>query len=324
MSPEEPVSEPVVAVRDLDVRFGRNHVLSGVSLAFERGTVTALLGRNGVGKSTLLRVLVGYLPPTAGDARVFGLPCWKRGPDVRRRVGYVPDRLELPRWMSVADHLRFLEPFYPTWDRAEEARLLRQLDLDARAKVKDLSKGQREKHLLVAALAHRPELLLLDEPFSGLDPVVRQEVLGAVLGHLREDGRTILVVTHSLLDVERLADRVVLFDQARVRLDGALDALLARVKRANVTLERGTPDSWRPPGEPRVQRTGDDVSLAWDAWDESFRARLDADPAVHAWRELPAGLEDLFRIAAGSDADAVRAAAAAAACAEEETPCAAS
>lgn len=308
----------VVETRDLAVRFGRKRVLDGVSLGFERGTVTALLGRNGVGKSTLLRVLVGFLPATSGEARAFGLPCWKRGPNVRRRLGYVPDRLELPRWMSVEDHLRFLEPFYPSWDRAEETRLLRQLDLGPSLKVKDLSKGQREKHLLIAALAHRPELLLLDEPFSGLDPVVRQEVLGAVLGHLRDEGRTILVVTHSLLDVERLADRVVLVDEGRVRLDGALETLLRRVRRVAVTLRRGAPAAWTPPGAPRVDRAGDDVTLAYDAWDESFGERLDADPDVHGWRATTAGLEDLFRFATASSA------ASSAAPAREEAPCAAS
>lgn len=312
----------VVETRDLHVRYGKKPVLRGVSLGFERGSVTALLGRNGVGKSTLLRVLVGFLPPTSGEARVFGLPCWKRGPDVRRRVGYVPDRLELPRWMTVADHLRFLEPFYPTWDRAEERRLLAQLDLDATAKVKDLSKGQREKHLLVAALAHRPELLLLDEPFSGLDPVVRQEVLGAVLGHLRDEGRTILVVTHSLLDVERLADRVVLVEDGDVRLDGDLDALLSTTKRFDVTLERGTPASWTPPGAPTVQRTGDDVVLAYVDWTDATGAALDADPSVHGRRELPTGLEDLFRVAATRSAGGPGAAAARRASVQpEEAPC---
>jgi ABC-2 type transport system ATP-binding protein len=310
----------VVETRDLCVRFGKKRVLDGVSLGFERGTVTALLGRNGVGKSTLLRVLVGFLPATSGEARAFGLPCWKRGPDVRRRLGYVPDRLELPRWMRVEDHLRFLEPFYPRWDRAEETRLLRQLDLHATQKVKDLSKGQREKHLLVAALAHRPELLLLDEPFSGLDPVVRQEVLGAVLGHLRDEGRTILVVTHSLLDVERLADRVVLVDEGVVRLDGALDELMRRVRRVAVTLERGAPATWAPPGTPRVDRAGEDVTLAYEAWDDAFGARLDADPAVRGWRASTAGLEDLFRFATSRGV----AQPAIPSTAQEETPCAAS
>lgn len=308
-------NEPVIETRDLTVRFRRNEVLRDLSIAFGRGTVTALLGRNGVGKSTLLRVLVGYLPATSGEAAVFGMPSWTRGPDVRRRLGYVPDRLELPRWMTVEDHLRFLEPFYPSWDRAEERRLLAQLDLDASAKVKDLSKGQREKHLLVAALAHRPELLLLDEPFSGLDPVVRQEVLTAVLGHLRDEGRTIVVVTHSMQDVERLADRIVLLEEGRVRLDGACDDLRRRVRRIGVTLHRDAPASWSAPGAPNVDRRGDDVVLSYLDWDPAFEASLDADPAVRDWRQLATGLEDLFRLATTGTPAAKR---------REEAPCAVS
>lgn len=308
----------VIETRDLSVRFRKNHVLRDLTLAFERGTVTALLGRNGVGKSTLLRVLVGYLPPTSGQAAAFGLDCWKHGPDVRRRLGYVPDRLELPRWMSVDDHLRFLEPFYPTWDRAEERRLLAQLDLDAKAKVKDLSKGQREKHLLIAALAHRPELLLLDEPFSGLDPVVRQEVLTAVLGHLRDDGRTIVVVTHSMQDVERIADRVVLVEEGAVRLDGSSEDLRRRLRRVSVTLHRDAPAAWAPPGCPNVDRRGDDVVLSYLDWDDAIEGRLDADAQVRDWRLLATGLEDLFRLATA------RSQPAAVAPATEESPCAAS
>jgi len=291
----------VIETRDLTVRFRKDEVLRGLTTAFERGTVTALLGRNGVGKSTLLRVLVGFLPATSGEASVFGLPCSKRGPDIRRRVGYVPDRLELPRWMSVDDHLRFLEAFYPTWDKHEERRLLAQLDLDAKAKVKDLSKGQREKHALVAALAHRPDLLLLDEPFSGLDPVVRQEVLTAVLGHLRDDGRTILVVTHSMQDVERIADRIVLIEDGRVRMDGASEDLRRRMRRVGVTLHRDAPPSWTPPGSPRTERRGDDVVLSYLEWDDAHEARLDADPAVRDWRQLSTGIEDLFRLATASE-----------------------
>ena len=313
------MSAHVIETRDLTVRFRKNEVLRSLTTTFDRGSVTALLGRNGVGKSTLLRVLVGYLPATSGAAHVFGLPCWKRGPDVRRRVGYVPDRLELPKWMSVDDHLRFLEPFYPTWDRHEERRLLAQLDLDAAAKVRDLSKGQREKHLLVAALAHRPELLLLDEPFSGLDPVVRQEVLTAVLGHLRDDGRTILVVTHSMQDVERIADRIVLLDEGRVRLDGASEDLRRRMRRIGVTLQKDAPATWAPPGAPSIDRRGEDVVLSYLNWQDDAATRLDADPAVRDWRQLASGIEDLFRLATADPAVAARAARA-----QEDQPCAVS
>ncbi len=296
----------IIETEKLTVRFGRKTVLTDLDLQFAEGTTTAILGRNGVGKSTLLRVLVGYLPPTQGRAAVFGRDAWRDGPSNRARLGYVPDRLELASWMRVEDHLRFLEPFYPSWDRVEERRLLAQLELDPSAKVKDLSKGEREKHLLVAALAHRPSLLLLDEPFSGLDPVVRQQVLTAIVGHLRDEGRTILIVTHSMQDVERVADRIVLLDEGAVRLDGEADELRRRMRRISVTLRRGTSADWRPPGAPSVDRQRDDVVLSYLAWDDRFEQALRDDPDIEGWRVLASGLEDMFRLAASASAGAGR------------------
>ncbi|MCG3134524.1 MAG: Ribosome-associated ATPase [Planctomycetes bacterium] len=309
------VVEPVVQTAGLTVRFGKKTVLDRLDAAFDEGTVTAILGRNGTGKSTLLRVLTGFLPATAGGARIFGMDCWSRGHDVRRLTGYVPDRMELPRWMTVEDHFRFLEPFYPTWDRAEEARLVRELDLDRTARVRDLSKGQREKHLLAAALAHRPELLLLDEPFSGLDPVARKQILAAVIGHLRDEGRTILVVTHSMVDVERMADRIVLLDEGRVRLDRDAESLRRGLRR--VALRASPAAAWTPPGAPRVERSGDEFVLAYTDWTDAYGRSLAADPAVSDIRTLPSGLEDVYA-AAGTRAapDASPSA--------EEVPCAAS
>jgi ABC-2 type transport system ATP-binding protein len=290
----------VIETRALSMRFGKNHVLRGVDLDIPEGTVTALLGRNGIGKSTLLRILVGLHPPTSGTARVLGLDPAKRGPDVRLAVGYVPDRMELPKWMTVADHLRFLEPFWPTWDKALVADLLARLALDAKAKVATLSKGQRAKHALVAALAHRPELLLLDEPFSGLDPVVRHEVLTAMIGHLREEGRTVLVVSHSMSDIERIADRLVFLDDGRVRLDMELEELQRRARRVAVTLRAGA-ERWTPPGTPVVARTGDDVLLTYLDWQEAHESSLRDDPAVADVKQLPRDLNDVFLAAVGKE-----------------------
>ena len=299
-----------VEVRGLAMRFGRKHVLRGVDLDVAEGSVTALLGRNGIGKSTLLRILVGFHPASGGTARVLGLDPGRRGPEVRRLIGYVPDRMELPKWMSIADHFAFLEPFYPTWDRGLVSELLTRLELDAKAKIATLSKGQRAKHTLVAALAHRPELLLLDEPFSGLDPIVRHEVLTALMGHLREEGRTVLVVSHSMSDVERIADRIVMLDDGRVTLDADLEDVQRRARRVAVSLVPGTA-SWTPPGSPDVTREGDDATLVYLDWDERYAELLAADAAVAEVRQLPRDLDDVFRVAAKG----MR---------KEEAPCAAS
>jgi ABC-2 type transport system ATP-binding protein len=289
-----------VETRGLSMRFGKKEVLRGVDLDVRAGSVTALLGRNGIGKSTLLRILVGFHPPTSGSARVLGLDPAKEGPKVRGLVGYVPDRMELPKWMTIREHFRFLEPFYPSWDRGLESELLSRLQLDPDEKLATQSKGQRAKHALVAALAHRPQLLLLDEPFSGLDPVVRHEVLGAVMGHLREEGRTVLVVSHSMDDVERVADRLVFLDEGRVRLDMDLEEVQRRARRVAVTLRPGT-NGWTPPGAPSVARTGDELVLTYLDWDAGFDAALAGDAAVADVRQLPRGLNDVFLAAVGKE-----------------------
>jgi ABC-2 type transport system ATP-binding protein len=296
----------VVEIRGLGMRFGKKRVLEDVDLDVLPGSVTALLGRNGIGKSTLLKVLVGFHVATSGTARVLGLDLARKGPDVRRLVGYVPDRLELPKWMTVADHFRFLEPFYPTWSRDLELVLLGRLQLDSKAKVATLSKGQRAKHMLVAALAHRPQLLLLDEPFSGLDPVVRHEVLTAIMGHLKDEGRTVVLVSHSMGDVERVADRVVFLDEGRVRMDADLEDVQRRARRVGVTLVHGT-ESWTPPGSPDVMRSGDDVTLVYLDWDERYADLLRNDASVSDVRQLPRDLDDVFRVAVKA-ADVKRAA----------------
>ncbi len=306
-------ADPIV-VRALSHRFGRQEILKDVDLRVPRGSVTALLGRNGEGKTTLLRLMIGWLNAAPGHIQVLGLDPARRGPDVRRQVGYVPDSLELPKWMRVNDWFRFLEPFYPTWNRSEEARLLGALDLDGNAKVTTLSKGQRAKHALIAALAHEPQLLLMDEPFSGLDPIVRHEVLSAVLGHLKDEGRTVVVVSHSITDVERIADRVVLLEQGRVRLDADFEDLQRHAVRLAVTLWDPYV-IWSPPGHPASVRENEDVTLTYIDFDQRYEEALRNDPSVASVRRVSRDLNDVFRAAVANES---------ATPAEEEAPCAAS
>jgi ABC-2 type transport system ATP-binding protein len=228
--------DPVVSVRGLRVRFGHRTILDGLDLDVPRGSVTALVGRNGAGKSTLLRVLVGALVPHAGSARVLGLDPSREGPRVRARIGYVPDHIDVPSWMRGRDWLAFVGRFYPTWSTEEQRRWLGVLELEDGTKVADMSKGARTKLALVAALAHAPELLLLDEPFSGLDVGVRHAITTAVLTSLRDEAHTVLLVSHSIPDVERLADRVAVLEGGRIARNGELEEI-ARARRGGVDLE---------------------------------------------------------------------------------------
>lgn len=227
---------PVVSVNGLRVRFGRRTILDGLDLDVPRGSVTALVGRNGVGKSTLLRVLVGALVPQAGSARVLGLDPTREGPRVRARIGYVPDHIDVTSWMRGRDWLAFVARFYPTWSMGEERRWLDVLGLEANAMVSEMSKGSRTKLALVASLSHAPELLLLDEPFSGLDVGVRHAITTAVLTSLRDEQRSVLLVSHSIPDVERLADRVAVLSEGRIEREGDLE-VVGRAARGGVDLE---------------------------------------------------------------------------------------
>lgn len=304
------MSASIIRTKALTKRFGKNEVLSGVDLDIAAGNVTALLGRNGEGKSTLLRILIGFHTPTSGEALVLGMDPVKKGPEIRRQVGYVPDRLELPKWMTVKDHFKFLKPFYPTWSDTEVKRLCDALGLDVSARIDTLSKGFRTKHALAAALAFEPEVLLLDEPFSGLDPVVRGEVLEAVIAHLKHAGRTVVLVSHSIGDVERVADTVVFLEKGKIRRAGDLEEVQRAFVRLAVTLTSADAP-WTPPGKARVERDGDDVLLTYTDWDESFDAALAADPQVESVRRLGRDLNDVFLATVGSEAG-------------EEEPCATS
>jgi ABC-2 type transport system ATP-binding protein len=230
------MNESVIRVRDLRVRFGRKRVLDGLELDVPRGSVTALVGRNGVGKSTILRVLVGALDPDGGRVEVLGKDPVREGARVRSLVGYVPDHIDVPAWMRGSDWLAFVRNFYPTWSAHEQQRWTELLELEAEARVSEMSKGARTKLALVSALAHAPQVLLLDEPFSGLDAAVRQAITTAVLTSLRDESRTVLLVSHSIPDIERLADRVAILADGRIECSGELEEL-ARSTRGGIDLE---------------------------------------------------------------------------------------
>ncbi|MFN0205039.1 MAG: ABC transporter ATP-binding protein [Planctomycetota bacterium] len=212
-----------IHVHNLSFRAGKRQILENVEFELAAGTVTAILGRNGAGKSTLLRILTGLLLPTTGDVTVLGESPTRHGAALRRKIGYVPDAIELPTWMRIIDYFRFCEPFYPSWNRSLSDSLLSRLSLDPTLLFRTLSKGERTKVALIAALTHEPELLILDEPFSGLDAIARREILETLIEQIADRKHSVLFVSHSLADVERLADSVALLDNGRFVWNGSLD-----------------------------------------------------------------------------------------------------
>ncbi len=216
----------IAELHDIRRAYGRGKdVLAGVDFSLEAGQIAALLGKNGAGKTTLIRIAMGLLETQSGSVRIFGLDPRKDAVEVKRRVGYVAEDQILPAFLRVSEVLELHRGLFPTWDDEMARRLAERFDLPARAKVKTLSKGQARQVALLCAVAHRPELLILDEPAGGLDPVARREFLETSIQLLNEAGTTILFSSHYMSDVERMADRVVMLDEGKVLIDNELDEL---------------------------------------------------------------------------------------------------
>jgi ABC-2 type transport system ATP-binding protein len=227
-------SEPVIRIAELTRRFGATTALDAVTLSLPRGAVYGLVGANGAGKTTLIKHILGLLRAEHGSVRVFGLDPVADPVGVLSRIGYLSEEHDLPGWMRVDELIRYTRAFYPGWDDGYAEELRRAFALDPAAKLKALSKGQKARAGLLLALAHRPELLVLDEPSSGLDPIVRRDILGAVIRTIAGEGRTVLFSSHLLDEVEQVADHVILIHHGRIALSAPLEA----VREAHRTGER--------------------------------------------------------------------------------------
>jgi ABC-2 type transport system ATP-binding protein len=216
-------SEAVIEIRDVTRRFGATAALDRVSLVVPRGSVFGLVGANGAGKTTLIRHVLGLLRAQTGTVRVFGRDPVADPPGVLARIGYLSEENDLPGWMRVGELLRYSRAFYPRWDDGYAEELRQTFELPTSARVGGLSKGQRARAGLLIALAYRPELLVLDEPSSGLDPLVRRDILEAIIRTIAEEGRTVLFSSHLLDEVERVSDHVALIDHGRIVFSAGLD-----------------------------------------------------------------------------------------------------
>jgi ABC-2 type transport system ATP-binding protein len=231
------MTENVIEIRNLSRSFGRQRALDDVSLALARGTVFGLVGENGAGKTTLLRHVLGLLVPDDGRVRVFGLDPVAEPVEVLRRIGYLSEDRDQPEWMRVGQLLSYTAAFFRDWDHAFERELTDTFELTRTQRVRSLSRGQRARLGLVLAVAHRPELLLLDEPSSGLDPVVRRDILGAIVRTVADEGRTVLFSSHLLDEVQRVSDHVAMLHAGKVVLDAPLDDVLVGHHRLVVRFE---------------------------------------------------------------------------------------
>lgn len=236
-----------------------NEALRGLALRVPAGSIFGFLGKNGAGKTTTIKVLLGMTHPTSGQARVLGLPASEQSASVsiRRRTGFVSEDKDLYDSMSVGEIIRFTAGFYPDWRHDLEKQYLASFDLAVRSKVKTLSRGMRTKVALLLALCRRAELLMLDEPLSGLDPAVNEAVLQALVRHVADEGATVFFSSHQLADIDQIADHVGVIDRGRAVVAGSLDDIRDRFRRIHIVFDGDAPAlTFRTPGVIRSRRDG--------------------------------------------------------------------
>lgn len=217
------MSNHVVEISQLSRQFGRTLALDGLTLQMQPGLVYGLVGANGAGKTTLIKHLLGLLRAKQGSVRVFDLDPVKHPVEVLQRIGYLSEERDLPEWMRIDELMRYTRAFHPRWDQAYGLELLELFQLDPSKKVKQLSKGMRAQAGLIAAVAHRPDFLILDEPSTGLDAVVRKDILNALVRTVADDGRTAIFSSHLLDEVEQMSDYVFMVDRGKLVLEGDID-----------------------------------------------------------------------------------------------------
>jgi ABC-2 type transport system ATP-binding protein len=229
-------TDTMVRADDVWKRFGRHDALRGLNLLVPEGSAYALIGANGAGKTTTIKVLMNILGPSRGAATVMGIDTRRMSPAILAQIGYVSENQALPTRIRVGDYLDYLRPFYPSWDRALEASIRTRLHLPVERKIGELSHGMRIKVALACALPYRPKLLILDEPFSGLDPLVREEFMEGLL--MDAGDTTMLISSHELGEIENVATHVGFLDAGKMLLEESMSDLNARLREVRVTLER--------------------------------------------------------------------------------------
>ncbi|HTB20914.1 MAG TPA: ABC transporter ATP-binding protein [Bryobacteraceae bacterium] len=251
----------MISAIELVKRFRSVRVLDGLNLTVPEGSVFGLAGPNGAGKTTTIKILMNILRATSGQASVLGVDSKTIGPETLAHIGYVSENQELPEWMTVGYLLAYLKPFYTTWDDARAAELIRQFDLPLDRQLRHLSRGMRMKAALASSLAYRPKLLIMDEPFSGLDPLMREDLIDSLLESAGET--TILISSHDLAEIESFASHIGYLDRGRLQLSEEMTSLTARFREIEVIvdsppllpLDRPWPTHWlRPETAPALVR----------------------------------------------------------------------
>src|SRR5918992_4029142 len=287
------LDDNAIETRDLGRKFGKFEAVKDVSLRVPRGTVFGLLGVNGAGKSTIIKMIMGHLRPTTGEIRVLGRALGEDLLGIRRRVAYVSENRYLYEWMTVEESVRFTRAFHESWDDKKASDLLKRFSLPPEKKVRQLSRGNRARLCLLLALSFNPELIILDEPTSGLDPIVRRDFIENIVAEIAEEGKTVLFSSHIVDEVERVADYVGIINEGELLLVSTLDNIKASYKRVRYATNGTRPEVAGVPGVLAIENGRYEQILMVSTWgDETLRAlgvRGVSEPEL-----LPISLEEIF------------------------------
>jgi ABC-2 type transport system ATP-binding protein len=283
----------IVEVDDLCRQFGNTLALDHVNYRAGEGKVYGLVGVNGAGKTTLMKHLLGLLRATSGSVRIFGQDPVRHPVEALGHIGYLSEERDLPEWMSIDQLLRYTRAYYPNWDNDYAYELLKTFNLDSSNKVKNLSKGMRAQVGLVAAVAHRPPLLLLDEPSSGLDAVVREDILNAIVQTVSDEGRTVIFSSHLLEEVEQMSDHITMIHAGRMVLDGDLDTVKQHHQRSSIRFPEHRDTEPEIAGALSVEGSGRSWAVIHETKPEQFSAAV-AEAGAELIQSRDATLLEIF------------------------------
>ena len=256
------MSEIILQTENLTKYYHKTLALDHLSLSIPRGCIYGLLGRNGSGKTTAIKLMLGFLTPTTGCAEIFGCDSQNLTPKIREKIGYVTEGHRLYRWMKIGELQNFQKAFFPkTWDDKLFNEMLDYFGLSKKQKIKRLSNGQRAQVSLALAIAPNPELLIMDDPTLGLDAAIRRQFLQGMIQLIQKQGRTILFSSHILSDVERVADRIAILDKGALRADCSLEEFRTAVSKVRLSFENSPPENVDIPGLLHKSQTQNELEL---------------------------------------------------------------
>jgi ABC-2 type transport system ATP-binding protein len=286
---------PAIELQHLTRRFGNKTVVNDLSMTIAPGSTFGFIGLNGAGKTTTIRMIVGLLAPNSGTIRVADHDVPSQRDRIKWKIGYVPDRPNVYSWMRVGEAISFCKSFYLRWNDDYVAELLRTFQLDLTKRVKHLSKGMAAKLQLLLALGHEPEILILDEPMSGLDPLVREEFLKGLIAAVAERKQTVLFSSHTLSDVQRLADSIGLLHEGRLLVHSPIDQLLEKTKRIRAVLKDSAKPGEIPPGVLLQKVTGREWMLTVENFSRPQVEFLREKNSIESVEVQDLSLDDVFK-----------------------------